>query len=396
MAIRIDRDKCTGCGTCESACPFGAITIVDNLARIGEGCNLCGACKEACSFEAIIMDVPEAAAAGADDSKGVWVFAEQRDGRIKGVAYELLSKGRELADALGTDLSAVCLGHGVQGVEDLGEYGADRVFYFDDPAIAQFQDDIYTACMVDLIREQKPRILLAGATALGRAFIPRVAAILETGLTADCTGLDIDPGTGLLRQTRPTFGGNIMATILCRVRRPQMATVRPHVFKKAISRPGQKARVIRLGLDGKPKVSRVKILEFIEDVTERIKLEEADIIVSGGRGLGKAENFKIIRDLAEVLGAAVGASRAAVDEGWIPYSHQVGQTGKTVCPKVYIACGISGAVQHLAGMQTSECIIAINEDPNAPIFSVATYGIVGDLFEIVPMLTQRIKELRGL
>ncbi len=395
MGIRIDRDKCTGCGTCESACPFGAIKVVDNLARIGEGCNLCGACRDACSFGAIIIDAPKAAA-GPDDSRGVWVFAEQRDGRIKGVVYELLNKGRELADALHTELSAVCFGHSVQGVEELGEHGADRVFYFDDPAVEQFQDDIYTACLVDLVREKRPRILLAGATAMGRAFIPRIAAILETGLTADCTGLDIDAETGLLRQTRPTFGGNIMATILCRERRPQMATVRPHVFKKGAPRAGRKAEIIRMGLDGKPKSSRVKILEFIEDVTERIKIEEADIIVSGGRGLGKAENFKIIRDLAEVLGAAVGASRAAVDEGWIPYSHQVGQTGKTVCPKLYIACGISGAVQHLAGMQTSECIVAINEDPNAPIFSVATYGIVGDLFEIVPMLTQRIKELRGL
>ncbi|MBM3133442.1 MAG: electron transfer flavoprotein subunit alpha/FixB family protein, partial [Chloroflexi bacterium] len=348
-----------------------------------------------CSFEAIIIEAPKAEAAVHDDSKGVWVFAEQRDGHIKGVAYELLNKGRELANALNTELCAVCLGHNVKGVEELGEYSADKVYLFDDPSLAQFQDDIYTACMVDLIKERKPRILLAGATALGRAFIPRVAAIIETGLTADCTGLDIDKETGFLRQTRPTFGGNIMATILCRVRRPQMATVRPHVFKKGTSQTGRKVAVVRLRVDGKPKTSRVKILEFIEDVTERVKVEDADIIVSGGRGLGKAENFRVIEELAEALGAAVGASRAAVDEGWIPYSHQVGQTGKTVCPKLYIACGISGAVQHLAGMQTSDCIIAINEDPNAPIFSVATYGIVGDLFEIVPMLTQRIKTSRG-
>ena len=237
--------------------------------------------------------------------------------------------------------------------------------------------------------------MITGATALGRAFIPRVAAIIETGLTADCTGLDIDKENGLLLQTRPTFGGNIMATIVCRTKRPQMSTVRPHVFKKGTPEPGRKAEIIRMSLDGKPTDSRVKLLEFIEDVTEKIKVEDADIIVSGGRGLGKPENFKVVEELAEVIGAAVGASRAAVDEGWIPYSHQVGQTGKTVCPKLYIACGISGAVQHLAGMQTSDTIVAINEDPNAPIFEVATYGIVGDIFEIVPMLTARIKESRG-
>lgn len=395
MGIYIDLDKCTGCGSCEAACPFGVIELVDDVARIGDGCNLCGACKDACEFEAIIIEAPAAEPAGEDDSSGVWVFAEQWDGELKGVVYELLNKGRELADSLGQELCAVCLGHNVRGVEDLGEYGADKVYVFDDPALARFQDDIYTDCIVDLIWREKPRIFLAGATSLGRASIPRIAAILETGLTADCTGLDIDGETGLLLQTRPTFGGNIMATILCRVRRPQMATVRPHVFKKGVPQEGRRAEVVRLGMDGKPATSRVKIVDFIEDVTEKIKVEDADIIVSGGRGLGKPENFAMIQELADVLGAAVGASRAAVDEGWIPYSHQVGQTGKTVCPKVYIACGISGAVQHLAGMQTSDTIIAINEDPNAPIFSVATYGIVGDLFEIVPMLTSKIKESRG-
>ena len=232
--------------------------------------------------------------------------------------------------------------------------------------------------------------MLSGATALGRAFIPRVAAILETGLTADCTGLAIDPDTGLLLQTRPTFGGNIMATIVCKTRRPQMATVRPHVFKKGNPNPGREAEIVRMNLEGKPTTSRTKILEFVEDVSERIKVEDADIIVSGGRGLGKPENFAVIQELADVLGAAVGASRAVVDEGWIPYSHQVGQTGKTVCPKVYFACGISGAVQHLAGMQTSDCIVAINDDPHAPIFEVATYGIVGDLFKVVPVLIDKL------
>jgi len=367
---------------------------VDSLAQIKDNCNLCGACQDACDFEAIIIERPVEEITGEDDSRGVWVFAEQWNGRIKGVVYELLHKSRELADATGQELCAVCLGHNVEGVDQLGEYGADRVYVFDDPALAQFQDDVYTECLVDLIRQERPRMMITGATALGRAFIPRIAAIIETGLTADCTGLDIDPETGFLLQTRPTFGGNIMATIVCRTRRPQMATVRPHVFKKGEPQPGRKAEIIRLGLDGRTAASRVKVLEFIEDVTEKVKVEDADIIVSGGRGLGRPESFRVIEELADVLGAAVGASRAAVDEGWIPYSHQVGQTGKTVCPKIYIACGISGAVQHLAGMQTSDTIIAINEDPSAPIFEVATYGIVGDLFEIVPMLTERIRQSR--
>jgi len=394
MSIYIDVEKCTGCGSCESVCPFGAIEVVDGTAQVKDNCNLCGACQDACDFEAITIERP-AEEAGGDESQGVWIFVEQRDGKIKGVAYELLGKGRELADALNTELCAVCLGHNVEGIDQLGGYGADKVYLFDDPRLVQFQDDVYAQCMVDLIKECKPQILLAGATSLGRAFIPRLAVMLETGLTADCTGLDIDGETGLLLQTRPTFGGNIMATIVCRTRRPQMATVRPHVLKKGLPDLNRKSEVIHLSLDRKLDDSRVKLLEFIEDVTEKIKIEDADIIVSGGRGLGKAENFKVLEEMAEALGAAIGASRAVVDEGWIPYSHQVGQTGKTVCPKLYIACGISGAVQHLAGMQTSDIIVAINEDPNAPIFEVATYGIVGDLFEIVPMLTAKIKEYHG-
>ncbi len=394
-SIYIEVDKCTGCGSCEAVCPFGAIEIIENVAQIKDNCNLCGACKDACEFEAIVIDLPSLDEAQAEDaSSGVWVFAEQWNGVIKDVVFELLNKGRELADRLNDMLCVVCLGDNVREVEMLGHFGADKVYLFDDPLLAHFQDDIYTQCIVDLMREQNPRIMLSGATALGRAFIPRVAAILETGLTADCTGLAIDPDTGLLLQTRPTFGGNIMATIVCRTRRPQMATVRPHVFKKGNPNPEREAEIIRLNLEGKPTTSRTKLLEFVEDISEKIKVEDADIIVSGGRGLGKPENFEIVHELADVLGAAVGASRAVVDEGWIPYSHQVGQTGKTVCPRVYFACGISGAVQHLAGMQTSDIIVAINEDPNAPIFDVATYGIVGDLFEIVPMLTARIKESR--
>jgi electron transfer flavoprotein alpha subunit len=218
-----------------------------------------------------------------------------------------------------------------------------------------------------------------------------VAAVLKTGLTADCTGLEIDPETGLLRQTRPTFGGNVMATILCRTRRPQMSTVRPRVFKRNTPDETRQGEIVRVDFEKERVTARTRLLDFVRDLTERVKLEDADIIVSGGRGLGKPENFHIIRGLADALGAAVGSSRPPVDEGWIPYTHQVGQTGKTVCPKLYIACGISGAVQHLAGMQTADIIVAINDDADAHIFEVATYGLVGDLFKIVPLLTEKLK-----
>jgi len=394
MGIRVDVEKCTGCGSCEPVCPFGLIEVVDDIAQIKEGCNLCGACVEACDYDAIIIEEVEQEVA--EGFQGVWVFAEQRDGKLKSVAYELLTEGRKLADKLGTELCAVCLGHNVEGAEGLVAYGADRVYLADSPALADHQEDYYTGALVDLVREHKPEILLAGATAMGRSFIPRVAAIIYTGLTADCTGLDIDPESKLLLQTRPTFGGNVMATITCQAKRPQMATVRPHVFKRAAPDEGRRGEIIKVDFDKESVTSRTRLLSFVEDLSERVKLDEAESIVSGGRGLGKPENFQIVAELADALGAALGSSRPPVDDGWIPYSHQVGQTGKTVCPKLYVACGISGAVQHLAGMQTAEVIVAINEDQNAPIFEVATYGIVGDLFEVVPMLTHKVKKTRGL
>jgi electron transfer flavoprotein alpha subunit len=390
--IKVNLEECTGCGNCVSACPFGLIEIVDGKAQIKEGCTLCGACVDACGYNAITIEAPQKSpAADAAKARGVWVFAEQRRGVLKNVVFELLSKGRELADTLKTELAAVCLGHNVKDIDQLIAYGADKVYLVDSPDLADNQEDYLTHGMVRLIREHQPEIVLAGATALGRSFIPRVAAILNTGLTADCTGLDIDTEKRLLRQTRPTFGGNIMATIICPEKRPQMSTVRPRVFKKNTPDPARKGQIIKVDFKKEGITAKTKLLNFIEDVTETIKLEDADIIVSGGRGLGKAENFKLIQELADTLGAALGSSRAAVDEGWIPYSHQVGQTGKTVCPRLYIACGISGAIQHLAGMQTSDCIVAINDNPDAPIFQVAHYGIVGDLFQVVPMLIKKLK-----
>ena len=391
MGLKFDLEKCTGCGICVSTCPFGALEIKDNKVSELDGCTLCGTCIEACPAEVISIESTQQDRAE-EGHQGVWVFAEQRNGTIKSVAMELLSKGRELADKLQTELCAVVLGHNVAGVESLAACGADKIYLVDDPSLMENNEDLLTAQLIDMIKQYKPEILLAGATALGRSFLPRVAAAAQCGLTADCTGLEIDLENRQLLQTRPTFGGNIMATIICPSSRPQMATVRPKVFKKNASGGNRKAEKIMVDFKKESITSRTKLLDFVEDVTEKVKLDEADIIVAGGRGLGKPENFKLIEELAQCLGAAVGSSRPPVDEGWLSYPHQVGQTGKTVCPKLYIACGISGAVQHMAGMQTSDTIVAVNTDPEAPIFEIANYGVVGDLFKVVPLMMQKLND----
>ena len=391
MGIKIDLDTCNGCGNCVPVCPFGLLEVVDDLVQLQDGCTLCGACEGACPYGSILIESVDQVPLAGDDSRGVWVFAEQRRGVLKSVTYELLAKGREMADTLGTELCAVCFGHGINGIDDLITGGADKVYLADEPALTDNQEDLYTGELVGLIREHRPAIVLASATSLGRSFIPRVAAILKTGLTADCTGLDVENETGLLLQTRPTFGGNVMATIICPASRPQMATVRPRVFKKGMPDNNRRGQIIKVDFDKTGITSKTRLLGFVEDIIETVKLDEAEIIVTGGRGLGKAENFTLLEELAKVMGAALGSSRPPVDEGWIPYSHQVGQTGKTVCPKLYVACGVSGSVQHMAGMQTSDCIVAVNDDPNAPIFEIATYGIVGDLFKVVPMLIEKLK-----
>ncbi|MEW6106518.1 MAG: FAD-binding protein [Bacillota bacterium] len=410
MPVRILSDRCTGCEACVSTCPYGAIAVRDGVAVLLDNCTHCGACAGECPAEAIAIEEvkadarPEAAGegeggaagpeAGANGWRGVWVFAEQRKGKPSSVVYELLGEGRKLADDLGEELSAVLLGHNVDGAaKELIAHGAEKVYVVDDPALTDFQDEPYAQVITELVQEYKPSIFLLGATTIGRSLGPRVAARLRTGLTADCTGLAIDKEKRLLLQTRPAFGGNIMATILCPDRRPQMATVRHKVMKRAARDDARRGEIIRLVKEILP--PRARLVRVVEETHQMVNLAEADIIVSGGRGLGKAENFKIIEDLARVLGAAVGASRAAVDAGWIPYAHQVGQTGKTVCPKIYIACGISGAIQHLAGMGSSDIIVAINKDPSAPIFNVATYGIVGDLFEVVPALTAELRKSAG-
>ena len=330
-------------------------------------------------------------------TKDLWVYIETKeDGSAKNVGLELLSPGRDLADKQGGKLVAVVIGSGVDAaVKDASAYGADQVIVLDSPEFKNYTTDAYTAAMYYLIEKYGPTTLLIGATPDGRDMGPRLACRIKTGLTADCTGLDIDPDSGNVAWTRPAFGGNLMATILCPDHRPQIGTVRPGVFKK--STPGDaKAVVIRDELHVAPEQIRTELLEVVREAAgELVDLEGADIIVSGGRGVGGPEGFAPVKALAEALGGVVGASRAAVDSGWIPHSYQVGQTGKTVAPKLYIACGISGAIQHLAGMSGSDCIVAINKDSEAPIFDVADYGIVGNLFEVLPALTAEIKKLKS-
>ncbi len=397
MSVQVISNTCTGCETCVSACPFGAIEMRGGKAFITESCTLCGACIEACEFKAIERTGEEAVAAAKDLSafKGVWVFAEQHKGGISSVALELLGEGRKLADKRQAKLSAIFIGHGIkEKAKDLIAYGADVVYLADDPALKDFNDDSYSAVLTTLATLHKPEIILAGATAIGRSFIPKVAARLYTGLTADCTVLDIDPETGNLHQTRPAFGGNIMATIVSPNHRPQMATVRHKVMKPAPRDDARTGDIIEVKFTQAADI-RTRVIKTVEEMGETVNICEANIIVAGGRGMGGVKNFHLLEELAKVLGGAVAATRGAVDEGWIPYSHQVGQTGKTVCPKLYIACGISGAIQHVAGMQSSDVIVAINKDPDAPIFSVATYGIVGDVLEVLPVMIKKFKEIRG-
>ncbi len=395
MAVRLITDNCTGCKLCLRACPYGAIEIVEGKARFNDNCTQCGACASACKFDAIVLEVAFSRDIDVSQYRGLWVVAEHLHGRLRRGTYELLGEGRRLAEKLSVQLVAVLLGDQVQALAaDLIAHGADKVYLAQDPVLAHYRTGPYTDVLAGLINQHKPEIVLISATPQGRDLAPRLAARLSAGLTADCTGLDIAESERLLVQTRPAFGGNLMATIICRQARPQMATVRPGVMKALAPDPSRAGEVVAVPVHLDERGILAKIIEIVQQEGDsQVNLQDAEIIVSGGRGLGKSENFALIRELAEVLGGAVGASRAAVDAGWIPAYHQVGQTGRTVQPKLYLACGISGAVQHLAGMSSSDCIIAINKDPAAPIFNVATYGVVGDLFEIVPALTKKLKEV---
>lgn len=392
--LEINREDCIGCEACIEVCRFGALRLnEEGKAVVNELCTACRACLDACPVDALSLPEVEWVRRPAQDVyQGIWVWIEQFQGQACPISWEMLGKGRELADAPSTSLTACVLGEGVEGIaKEAIAYGADRVFLVDDPSLSVGRTQPYARCLVYLAEMYKPEIFLLGASSRGRDLAGAVATELHTGLTADCTGLDIDPETGLLRQTRPAFGGNIMATIICPEHRPQMATVRHRVFEMPQPDPTRQGQIIHQ----EPLLSEdeiaAKVLDFIPQEGE-VNLAEARVIVAGGAGVGGPEGFEPLRELAEVLGGAVGASRAVVDAGWIAYAHQVGQTGRTVRPDLYIACGISGAIQHLAGMRTSRIIVAINKDPEAPIFEVAHYGIVGDLFQVVPALAEAFRE----
>jgi electron transfer flavoprotein alpha subunit len=331
-----------------------------------------------------------------DDYQGIWVFIEEKDGNVAPVSLELLGAGKILADKRKTHLSGVLIGDNVSELARTAfEYGADRVYVYDDPIYRYYRTETYMRAMLACVEKHKPEILLYGATSTGKDLASAVATDLPTGLTADTTQLDVEEDTGLLLASRPAFGGNIMATILCKKYRPQMATVRPKVMKALPREPDRSGELIAESIPITEADIRTKVLEIVRTTTQRVRIDEADVIVAGGKGLGGPAGFQVIHQLAETLGAAVGASRDVVEAGWIPHHHQVGQTGVTVTPKIYFAIGISGAIQHLVGMQNSGLIIAINKDPAAPIFQSSHYGIVGDALMIVPLLTEAFKTALG-
>lgn len=421
MAIVVLNDKCKGCKLCLKACPFEAIDMVGKLAVINDKCTACGQCIPACPFLAIEKTLDEDGPGDLSAYKHVWIYAEQRQGKLMNVALELIGEGRRLSSELGngTKVYAVLIGNGIGGLsKECYEYGADGVFLIEDPLLQNYTTDGCTKVLVDAIRAHKPEIVLFGATHIGRDLAPRVAARLNTGLTADCTRLDVkvssyidyavrnttldtstlDPDsddTGL-KQTRPAFGGNLMATIVCPKTRPQMSTVRPGVMQKREKVPGASGELFTIKPALEKNDIRTEIVDIVKSAKELVSLTDAEIICSGGRGLGSSTGFELMKKFADTVGGVVGSSRAAVDAGWIDHSHQVGQTGTTVKPKIYFACGISGAIQHLAGMQTSDIIIAINKDKNAPIFEVADYGIVGDLYKIIPLIIEEWDNLENI
>jgi electron transfer flavoprotein alpha subunit len=358
------------------------------VARITEACTFCGACVESCPFEAILLEREEATAVDNSDYSGIMVYAE----RFRAVSFELLGEARRLAEKLNCRVYAVALGDdALEQAPSLVSHGADVVLTVGDPRLNTFNDELHAHVLAELIRRYKPEIVLVGATTYGRSLAPRVAARLDTGLTADCTVLDIEEDTGILLQTRPAFGGNLMATIVCRDRRPQMASVRPGVMK-AMPEDLKRTGIIKKCEISLPGQLRTRVVAENRTSSSQVSISDAEVVIAVGKGIGGMENVRMAEELAKTINGSLGASRAAVDAGWVDYGRQIGQTGKTIAPKLYIACGISGAVQHTAGMAAADTIVAINKDPDAPIFKIAHYGIVGDVREVLPELIRAIRE----
>jgi len=410
--VNIDGQRCVGCEQCIGVCPVDAIRMEDGIAVVDpSSCTGCGECLRTCPVEAISFpeSEPEAQAQAPQEAVAqaapiqaalpeVWVFVEQLRGIAAPVSWELIGHAGKLAADLGGRVAAAVLGHEVEPLAKAAiAYGAERVYLIDDPVLAHYRTQPYLHGMTRLIEKYRPEIVLLGATTTGRDLAGAVATTVHTGLTADCTGLTINPDSKLLEQTRPAYGGNIMATILCEKYRPQMATVRPRVMPMPDRDDARRGEIIREPLGLAEEEIRAKVVDYLSDVPQddQVRLEDASVIVAGGRGLGGPQGFGMLKELADLLHGVVAASRAAVDSGWMPHLFQVGQTGKTVRPRIYFACGISGAIQHLVGMQTSDVIIAINRDPSAPVFQMADYGIVGDVYRVVPAIIKTVKERLG-
>ena len=396
MAIAIDYNLCNGCGRCIKICAYGGIELKDGKAVLNQRCTACGACLDVCKAEAISSDIKEKEIPDFSEFKGVWVFAEQRDGVIGRVTFELLGLGQSLAEQLNQELSAVLLGYKVEDLtEQLKEFGAQNIYLAQHRLLGHYQTNPYARVISEIVLEHKPNIFLIGATSIGRDLAPRVSMRLDLGLTADCTELTIDPDDGSLLQTRPAFGGNVMATIKTLYSRPQMATVRPGVMETRRRDGSAQCRVTEKEVQLLDKDPLTTVLEVVREKKKGVNLCDAKVIVAGGRGVGSEQGLECLFSLAEVLGGEVAGTRMVIEEGWLPPERQVGQTGQTVRPELYVACGISGAIQHRAGMLNSRYVVAINKDGGAPIFEVADWGIVGDLHEVVPTLSTAMRDRKA-
>jgi electron transfer flavoprotein alpha subunit len=392
MTVWIETERCDGCRRCLKACPYGALELKDDKAQILERCTSCGACIEVCRQSAILSDAVPREIPDFSDRQGVWVFAEQREGVLMRVSFELLGIARELAAQLDQSVSAVLLGGAIVPnlAEELIAHGADTVYRLEHPLLTTYRSEPYTDALESIIREEKPDTFLIGATHMGRDLAPRIAHRVGVGLTADCTQLTIDSEEKILLQTRPAFGGNVMATIANRFSRPQMATVRPGVMRaKRIQ--GHRGRIVPVEVVLDESRIHTRVLDVIKEKTKLCDLSQAKIIVAGGRGVGGHKGFRLLQEMAELMNAEMAGTRVAVEEGWISADNQVGQTGQTVRPEIYFALGISGAIQHRAGMMNSRYIVAVNRDSRAPIFKVANWGIVGNVFDILPEMIQQLR-----